>query len=123
VTTAFGTLDASHDIVVDFGGAPLPAGNYYLTAFVVRQSPNHGIWYWNMTFSGPQALTWPIGGGLSPAPETSSFTDEPLALAYTLTGTRVAVAVPEPPSVTLTVCGFALVVLLAGRWRRTWAFL
>jgi hypothetical protein len=27
VTTAFGTLDASHDIVVDFGGAPLPAWN------------------------------------------------------------------------------------------------
>ncbi len=98
VTTAFGTLDASHDIVVDFGGALLPAESYYLTAFVVRQSPNDGIWYWNTTFSGPQALTWPIGGGLTPAPETSSFTDEPLALAYTLTSTRVAVPVPEPPA-------------------------
>jgi hypothetical protein len=86
-----------------------------LTAFVVRQSPNDGIWYWNTTFSGPQALTWPIGGGLSPVPETSLFTDEPLALAYTLTGTTAAVAVPEPPSVTLSVWGFTLVVLLAGR--------
>ena len=38
VTTASGTLDASHDIVVDFGDALLPVGSYYLTAFVVRQS-------------------------------------------------------------------------------------
>jgi hypothetical protein len=45
VTTAFGTLDAIHDIVVDFGGALLPAGSYYLTALVVRQSPNDGIWF------------------------------------------------------------------------------
>jgi hypothetical protein len=61
VTTAFGTLNASHDIVVDFAGALLPAGTYYLTAFVVRQSASDGVWYWNTTFSGPQALTWPIG--------------------------------------------------------------
>jgi hypothetical protein len=52
VTTAFGTLDASHDIVADFGGALLPVGSYYLTAFVVCQSPNDGIWYWNTDLLG-----------------------------------------------------------------------
>lgn len=116
VTTAFGTFDAVHDIVVDFGGALLPAGNYFLTAFVVRQDPS-GIWFWNTTFSGPQALTWLIGQGLPPAPEISAFTDRPLALAYTLTGTQVTNAVPEPSSFALSFCGFALVALLAGRRR------
>jgi hypothetical protein len=123
VTTAFGTLMRATTLLSISAARFCRWGAIILTAFVVRQSPNDGIWYWNTTFSGPQALTWPIGGGLSPAPETSSFTDEPVALAYTLTGTRVAVPVPEPPSVTLTFCGFALVVLVAGRWRQTWTFL
>jgi len=103
--------------VVDFGNALLPSGTYYLTAFVVRQSVNNGVWYWNTTFSGPQALTWPIGQGLPPAPEANAFTDEPLALAYTLTGTPVVAAVPEPPTWALFAGGLSVAGLLSARRR------
>ena len=117
VATASGTLDADHNIVVNFHDALLPAGTYYLTAFPERQIPLYGIWYWNTTFSGPQALTWPIGAGLSPAPETSTFTDQPLALAYTLTGT-LATSAPEPPIWALLLSGFTFASLLSARRRR-----
>ena len=119
VTTAFGTLNADDDIVVDFDGALLPAGSYYITAFLLRQTPNDGIWYWNTTYSGPQALTWKIGLGQPPASETSPFTDQPLALAYTLTGTPVTetAPVPEPPTALLLSGGMAFALLLAGRRR------
>jgi hypothetical protein len=92
----------------------LPAGTYYLTAFVVRQ--DLGIWYWNTSFTGPQALTWAIGLDLAPAPETSPFTDQPLALAYTLTG-ALATPAPEPPTWALFGGGFVLAGLLSTRRR------
>ncbi len=119
VTTAFGTLTENADIVVDFDGALLPAGSYYITAFVLRQTPNDGVWYWNTTYSGPQALTWKIGLGQPPAPEANPFTDQPLALAYTLTGTPVTgtAPAPEPPTALLLSGGMAFVLLLAGRRR------
>lgn len=115
--TAFGTLDADHNVVVDFGGALLPAGTYFLTAFVTRETNADGIWFWNTTLSGPEALAWQIGRGLAPEPESSVFPDPPLALAYTLTGTKVATAVPEPPSWALLVSGFAFAGLLSTRRR------
>lgn len=118
VATASGSLDAQHDIVVDFGGALLPAGMYYLTAFVERATPNDGIWYWNTTFAGPQALTWPIGLGQPPAPETNAFTNQPLALAYTLTGTPVVATVPEPAGVTLFGTALLLTGALVARGRK-----
>ena len=119
MTTAFGTLNADDNIVVDFDGVLLPAGTYYLTAFVVRQTQNDGIWYWNTSYSGPQALTWKIGLGQPPASETSPFTDQPLALAYTLTGTPVTETArsPEPPTALLLSGGMAFALLLAGRRR------
>lgn len=116
VATALGALDGASSIVVDFGGTILPAGTYYLTAGVVRQL--NGIWYWNTTFGGPQALTWPIGAGGAPAPETSPFTNQPLALAYTLTGTPVVAAIPEPASVTLLGIGLLLTGALLVRRRK-----
>lgn len=118
VTTAFGSLNGAHSIVVDFGGALLPAGTYYLTAFVEREAPFDGIWYWNTTFSGPQAYTWPIGMGLPPAPETSMFTTQPLALAYTLTGSPVVSAVAEPPSGMIIASGLGLMGLFGVRRKR-----
>lgn len=118
VATATGSLDGVHDIVVDFRGTVLPTGTYYLTASVLRQLPIDGIWHWNTTFSGPQALTWPIGMGGRPAPETSPFTNQPLALAYTLTGTPVVAALPEPSSLGLLGGGLLLTgALIAGRKR------
>lgn len=68
-----------------------------LTAFVERNSPADGIWYWNTSFTGSQAPTWAIGTGQPPAPEIDTFTTHPLALAYTLTG-DAATFVPEPPT-------------------------
>jgi hypothetical protein len=116
VATASGNLDASHSIVVDFGNELLPAGSYFLTAFVVRQTELDGIWYWNTTYSGPQALTWAIGEGQPPAPETNPNQTGPLALAYTLTGT-LATPAPELPTWALFDSGFALAGLLSTRRR------
>jgi PEP-CTERM motif len=84
---------------------------------VTRQSNEDGIWFWNTTFTGPQALTYLIGQSLPPAPETSPSTSEPLALAYTLTGAKVATAVPEPPSWALLLSGFAVAGVLSARRR------
>ena len=114
ITTASGTLDANHNIVVDFGGVLLPAGTYYLTAFVVRQRPRHLVLEYFI--HRPAGADLADRNGPGSAAETSPFTDQPLALAYTLTG-ALATPAPEPPTWALFGGGFALAGLLSTRRR------
>ena len=84
VATASGTLDADRNIVVRLPRRASAGGLIDLTAFPERQNPLYGIRSGIRRSRRPQALTWP-SKKVSPAPETSTLTDQTVALCLQLT--------------------------------------
>ena len=124
VTTAFGTLTENSDIVVDFDGALLPAGSYYITAFVLRQTPNDGIWYWNTTYSGPTGADLEDrSGGAAGSRGQSVYRSAARAGLYVdRRAGDGSGPCPEPPTALLLSGGMAFALFSPGadvpRWRR-----
>ncbi len=116
--TTFGTQDpVTRNLMFDFGGQLLPAGSYYLTAFVVRQDlRTHGVWFWGTTpvVHGTEAYVWPIGAFTPPVTEQAFINNAvggtgqpPLDLAFKLEGNPLASPVPEPATASLIALGLA----------------
>jgi hypothetical protein len=101
-----------NNLVFDFGGATLPAGTYFLTAFVVRELTGGGQWFWNLNepVTGLESHFFNPGGGFGfgttviPGSTGPFSADGPVNQAFTLEGAAAA-AVPEPASLLLVGLG------------------
>jgi len=95
VLSAHGTEDeATATLSFDFEGQSLPAGTYWLCAYVVRNFGDHGLWKWYSTtpVSGSEAYYYNPGGahGYGPCPVAGSERyGEARDMAFRLEGTPV----------------------------------
>jgi hypothetical protein len=118
-----GFEDGGGTLHFDLGHYVLPAGSYWLTAYVTRPVPPTGPFQWFIdTYSpvtGMQAQLYNPGNGFGfgtdPFP-IRRITPNPEDLAFTLSGDAVAVFVPVPEPGTLLL--FALGTVAVAGWRR-----
>lgn len=100
ILSASGT-QVGNDLIFDFGGAVLPAGQYWVGAYVVR-SNSFGSWVWNLRLpiSGSTAVWHNPGGarGYGTTPVSLGNILEQADLTFILSGDAVA-----PPSPTTTI--------------------
>lgn len=95
VLSAHGSEDeATATLSFDFEGQSLPAGTYWLRAYVVRDFGDHGLWKWYSTtpVSGSEAYYYNPGGahGYGPCPVAGSERyGEARDMAFRLEGTPV----------------------------------
>jgi hypothetical protein len=113
--------EVGNNLLFAFGGQVLPAGSYWLTAYVTRPFlTGGGQWFWDKSspVTGSESYFYNPGGGFghgtSPVPG-SSFLGPATNMAFSLEGDPVGTVVPEPASLTLLGLG-----LLEGlrRWRQ-----
>ncbi len=95
VMSAHGTEDEATAILsFDFEGQSLPAGTYWLRAYVVRNFGDHVLWKWYSTtpVSGSEAYYYNPGGALGygscPIPGSERYGEE-RDMAFRLEGTPV----------------------------------
>ncbi len=104
------------DLQLNFGGATLGPGTYWLAAYVARPFAGGGQWYWlasSQAVAGSESFFHNPGGGFgaggAPVPGSAVF-DAPADMAFVLEGT----ATPAPGALALLGLGG----LVAGRRRR-----
>jgi hypothetical protein len=117
-----GIEDSRGTLNFNLGDYILPAGSYWLTAYVTRPVIPSGMDQWfidlHRPVSGSQAYLYNPGGGFgsgtSPFPISGFAGLPPEDLAFTLSGDMAVV--PEPSS--LTLLGLGVVSLCCYTWRR-----
>ena len=96
-----GGFQIGTDLFFDFGGATLPAGRYWITAYVVRLN-SRGTWQWALRrpVEGAQAMWHNPGAGFGRGATPIRLGDllEEGDLAFILTG-NVSVARPPAPAI------------------------
>ena len=100
ILSASGT-QVGNNLIFDFGGVVLPAGQYWVGAYVVR-SNSFGSWVWNLRLpiGGSQAMWHNPGGarGYGTSPVSMGSILEQADLTFILSGDAV-----PPPSPTATI--------------------
>jgi hypothetical protein len=114
-----GTEDGSGNLDFNLGGYVLPAGSYWLSAYVTRPLNPGGQWFWRLytPVNGAQAELYSPGEASTPSPIGDLF-GVPFDLQFTLSGD--AVSAPEPASEIgfAGLCGMGLIGFARSRRRK-----
>lgn len=106
-------IQVGEDLVIDFAGTQLAAGDYWVTAYVVRPFDNGGQWFWNTTtpVTGSEAYWWNPGGGFGhgtdPIPVANITSAGAADMAFRLEGDPSNPQAPDAGA-TLMLLGCAL---------------
>jgi hypothetical protein len=122
VLTSTSGTESGANLSISFGAQTLSAGNYWISAYVVRPISSGGQWFWNESspVTGSQAFVYNPGGsfghGTAPVGLSPAYQPAPHDLAFTLSGDPADVPEIDPGSAAATFSALACAVtMLKGR--------